>query len=148
MTLMRDADKYTYQLVADKILETLSECLSGDSERKLNTSDWTRAAINSLQRVVANPRSSVASQDEEEIPSLSWPKDWHSTANIRKWYESTCHAAGVLLKAMNSGKLWTFRQFSAELARRYPKYNETVKRLAWRLLPDAFKNGPGRPSSR
>ena len=147
MALMRDADKYTYQLVADKILGTLAERLSNDPRRKLNSEDWEQAAINSLQRIVDTPLG-VASQDEEVPLSFSWPKDWRSTANIRKWYESTCHAAGVLLKAMNSGKLWTYPQFSNELAHRYPNYNATVLRIAWRILPDTFKKGPGRPASR
>lgn len=141
-------DQSIYQLLGDTILGTLAERLSNDPRRKLNSEDWEQAATDCFQWTVDTPHPSAASQDEEEIPSLSWPKDWHSTANIRRWYETTCHAVGVLIKAMNSGKLWTYPQFSSELARRYPKYNETVKRLAWRLLPDTFKNGPGRPSSR
>lgn len=148
MILANETDRSIHRLVGDTILGTLAERLSNDPRRKLNSEDWTRAVTTCLEQVVANPLG-VVSQDEEETPSFSWPNDWHSSANIRKWYESACHAAGVLVKVMHSGnRLWTYPQFSDELARRYPNYNETVKRLAWKLLPDTFKNGPGRPSRR
>lgn len=148
MTLTNDADRYTYQLVADKMLGSLAECRPEEPGHKLNASDWEQAATDCFQWTVDTPHPSATSQDEEEIPSLSWPKQWHSTANIRRWYESTCHATGVLMKVMNSGKLWTYPQFSNELANRYPNYNATVLRIAWRILPDTFKKGPGRPASR
>ena len=69
-----------------------------------------------------------------------------TTVNAAKWGNSVTAAFGVWAYIIAGGRTdWKEDEFRAALAERCSDYHTDVHATAWRLLPDAFKHGRGRP---
>ncbi|MGD9576021.1 hypothetical protein [Desulfovibrio sp.] len=69
-----------------------------------------------------------------------------TTVNATKWGRSVTAAFGVWSAIIAGDKTdWKEDEFRAALAERCNDYHTDVHAIAWRLLPQAFKHGRGRP---
>ena len=69
-----------------------------------------------------------------------------TTVTAAKWEDSVTAAFGVWGAIIAGDKTdWKEDEFRAALAERCSDYHTKVHSTAWRLLPDAFKHGRGRP---
>ena len=72
-----------------------------------------------------------------------------TTVNAAKWGSSVTAAFGVWAVIIAGDKAdWKEDEFRAALAERCSDYHTDVHATAWRLLPDAFKHGIGRPKKK
>ena len=141
------------QMISDSVQETLSRYATESSERRLSASRLAEAATRVLQKIAhdAHNIGSITSymQSQGGISVLAQTDVAYTNLNFGRWYKTTYHAATLLVEVINGPKRsWTKKQFSSELARKYSQYNDTVQRLAWRILPTEYKNGVGRPPRR
>lgn len=80
---------------------------------------------------------------ETQPPAATEPT---TTVNAAKWGNSVAAAFGVWAGILAGDKAdWKEDEFRAALAERCSDYHTEVHATAWRLLPDAFKHGRGRP---
>lgn len=70
-----------------------------------------------------------------------------TTVNAQKWKDSMQAACELLVSIMQGGKgNLRSSDFTEELRKRCRDYHTDAERIAWRILPDKFKHGPGRPA--
>lgn len=69
-----------------------------------------------------------------------------TTVNATKWESSVTAVFALWAEIVQGDKTnWKVGEFGTALAARYREYHTTVRDIAWRALPDNFKNGTGRP---
>lgn len=69
--------------------------------------------------------------------------------NLNERQRGTLNAAGELLIEIGKGEKFDYKsnEFHKALSSRYGYYLTEIERWAWRLLPDRFKHGAGRPKN-
>ena len=84
----------------------------------------------------------IAELEKQTIPAI----ESTTTVNATKWKESVEAAFRVWVGIFAGDKKdWIEDDFRGELSRLCKDYHTDVHAVAWRLLPEAYKHGRGRP---
>jgi hypothetical protein len=123
-------------------------CLHTKDVRKHRGKDIHLDSENQL----AEAQQKIASLEEQLAAAKAKPKyaeaDPPSTVNAALWESSVQAAFTVWAEIVQGDKAdWKEREFRDAIKKQGRDYHTKVLFLAWKLLPDNFKHGPGRPKN-